>query len=290
MIQRNNSLSVLPFYTDIDEQLHRRSYAYGAVYPLYTPVGKVPQFQIIVPHSDATLTFARLYNKKGTLVSSILSNLQANGLSKFQFTDYDVIVYPHSGNGSNFSTEGQYYLSIGLSDNSVWYSDVFTAVGGNFMDNYLKIEWYDAQDLIMDNARVVYQLGTTAPFRNVVYLNTELGKPEYEFNEEGEERDGFFFPEKQISQKKYKCNILASEALCDVMRLIRLSDYVRITDRYGHTYRPDTFLMTPKWEEQGNLASVDIEFTCDTVAKKIPRPLSLVGDYNVDYNDDYFNY
>ena len=73
------------------------------------------------------------------------------------------------------------------------------------------------------------------------------------------------------------------------MRFIRLSDYVKVTDRYGNVYRADTFLITPKWEQQGNLASVELEFTCDTVAKKIPRPLSIIGDFNQDYNDDYFN-
>ena len=73
------------------------------------------------------------------------------------------------------------------------------------------------------------------------------------------------------------------------MRLIRLSDYVKITDRWGHVYRADTFLMTPQWQTQGDLASVEVEFTANTIAKKIPRPLSVVGDYNDDYNDDYFN-
>ena len=59
--------------------------------------------------------------------------------------------------------------------------------------------------------------------------------------------------------------------------------------KYGNIYRADTFLITPKWEAQGNLASVDMEFTCDTVAKKIARPVSSVGDFNEDYNESFFN-
>ena len=286
MIQRNNNLTVLPFYTTIEEQLHRRSYAYGDVYPLYTQVGYVPPFQIVVPHGDHSITAARLYTVKGSLVGSILTTLTAAGLSRKQFTDYDVIVFPSSA-GNIFSAEGQYYLVIEQSNSTTFYSDVFTAVGQ--ISPYLKIEWWDGQDLVMDASRIVYDLGTTTPFRNRLYLSTELGKPDYEFNEEGENRDGYFFPEKQISQKKYKCQFLASESLCDAMRFIRLSDYVKVTDRYGNVYRADTFLITPKWEQQGNLASVELEFTCDTVAKKIPRPLSIIGDFNQDYNDDYFN-
>lgn len=290
MIQRNSNLSVLPFYGDIDEQNHRKSYAYGEVYPLYTPVGTIPPFQIITEHEAASVTAVRLYKAGGQLVSSILSGMEGGGLQRFQFTDYDVIVYPSLAT-QLYSGEGQYYIVIETTyqtETKRYYSDIFTAVGR--VSAYLKIEWWDLTDLIMDDARVVYVLGGEQEnFRNVVYLATELGKPDYEFDEEGEERDGRFFPEKQLSQKKYRCTFLASEPLCDVMRLIRLSDYVKITDRWGHVYRADTFLMTPQWQTQGDLASVEVEFTANTIAKKIPRPLSVVGDYNDDYNDDYFN-
>lgn len=289
MIQRNNNLSVLPFYESIEEQNHRRSYAYGDIYPLYTPVGYVPAFQVVIPHGEYTFTAARLYTSDGTLKGSILSSLQAAGLARFQFTDYDVIVFP-STTGGIYTGEGQYYIVLELTVSETTYrlySDIFTAVG--MSGAYLQVEWWDVQDFLMDDSRIVYVLDSEHLFHNRLFLNTELGKPDYEYDEEGEQRDGFFFPEKQVSLKKYRCTILASEYLCDVMRFIRLSDYVKVTDRYGHIYRADTFLITPKWETQGNLASVEIEFTCDTVAKKIPRPLSQVGDFNGDYNDDYFN-
>ena len=89
---------------------------------------------------------------------------------------------------------------------------------------------------------------------------------------------------------KYKCVILAPEYLCDVMRFIRMSDYVIVKDRYGHSYRCDTFLCTPKWETQGNLASVEMEFTCETVAKKVGRGYIRLGqgdDFNDDFNNDF---
>ena len=150
------------------------------------------------------------------------------------------------------------------------YSDVFTAV--KVITNYLKIEWYDIKDLEYDGWGIVYQLGQLQ-FVNRLYLNVELGKPDYVFDEEGEQRDGYFFPEKQISEKTYKCTILAPEYLCDVMRFIRMSDSITVVDSYGRTYAVDTFLITPKWQDQGNLASVEIEFQTSTVAKKIGRAL-----------------
>ena len=122
-----------------------------------------------------------------------------------------------------------------------------------------------------------------------MYLCTELGKPEYQFEEEGENRDGYFFPEKQISEKTYRAMCLAPEYLCDVMRFIRMADYVVITDKYGRSYDCDTFLITPKWQTQGDLASVEIEFETATVVKKIGRGYTITnkGDYNNDFNNDF---
>ena len=55
------------------------------------------------------------------------------------------------------------------------------------------------------------------------------------------------------------------------MRLARMADHVKITDRYSTVYECDTFLITPKWEVQGNVASVDAEFQTNMVAKRIGR-------------------
>ena len=199
MIQRNNNLSVLPFYTAIDEQNHRRSYAYGEIYPLYVPLGYVPTFQIVIDHTEATISAARLFTSKGVLVGSVLSALVAAGLVKktFESNGYDVIVFPSLDDGIT-SAEGQYYLEIQMSDNSKLYSDIFTVVGG--IDSYLKIEWWDVEDFVMDGCRIVYPLDSSTTFKNVLWLATELGKPEYDFNEEGEQRDGYFFAELQISE------------------------------------------------------------------------------------------
>ena len=154
--------------------------------------------------------------------------------------------------------------------------------------SYLQIEWYDVENMVFDGGQIVY---TNPKYKNRLYLCTQLGKPEYVFEEEGEERDGYFFPEKQISEKTYRFIILAPEYLCDVMRIIRMSDFVTVTDNYGRVYPCDTFLITPKWQTQGNLASVEVEFQTATVIKKIGRGYITPtgGDFNNDYNNDFKN-
>lgn len=289
---QNNNLSVLPFYTSLEEQLRYKDYAYGDSYPLYTPKGCVPPFQIMIPHGSKTVTYVVLMRRgidhDTQVVGNQLSKLTAAGMVLQRYTDYDIIVYPSMQMTDIVQEEGHFYLEVFLNDGTVYFSDVFTMVGQT--SGMLCIQWYDQQDLIMSGCRLVYNtLGGAALYRNTLYLATQLGKPEYEFDEEGETRDGLFYAEKMISQKRYKCTILASEYLCDVMRFIRLSDIVTVRDQSGNFYHCNTFLMTPKWETQGNLASVEIEFTTNTVAKKIGSAVDFLAEFNDDYNNDYDN-
>ena len=289
MIQNNNNnLSVLPWYTSINEQNHRKSYAFGDIYPLFSPNKMLLPFQIMRPNRPDKLALAvHLYDKNGKQIAVLTDQMKETGLQIVQFPSmgYDVIVYPGTLPMAIDVPIGIYYARI-YDGVQFWYSDMFTVV--NDLSGYLKIEWFDVENLVFDAGTIVYQ---NPQFKNVLYLCTELGKPEYQFEEEGEDRDGYFFPEKQISEKTYRAMILAPEYLCDVMRFIRMADYVTVTDKYGRQYDCDTFLITPKWQTQGNLASVEIEFETATVVKKIGRGyiISQKGDYNNDYNNDFNN-
>lgn len=285
MIQ-NNNISVLPWYTSIEQQNHRKSYAYGTIYPLFTPKRTLLPFQIMRNTSSRDITGAQLYDKNGVLFANITTALKETGLKIVPFASlgYDVIVYPSLLPFAIDTPDGIYYARMTDGVN-VWYSEMFTIVGD--LSGYLKIEWYDVENFVFDAGQIVYQ---NPKFHNVLYLSTELGKPEYTFEEEGETRDGYFFPEKQISEKTYRCMALAPEYLCDVMRFIRMSDKVFVTDKYGRQYDCDTFLITPKWQTQGDLASVEIEFETATVAKKIGRGYITTvreGDFNNDFNNDF---
>lgn len=287
MIQ-NNNISVLPWYKSINEQNHRKSYSYGDIYPLFTPSDRLLPFQIIRPHSNNKIVSVVLYYKNGKKHSDITTYMLETGLQIVEFPQlgYDVIVYTSILPIPINQLDGIYYMTL-YDGSQTWFSEMFTVVQN--VEPYLKIEWWNIENLVFDAGQIIY---TNPIFKNRLYLCTELGKPDYEFEEEGEERDGYFFPEKQISVKTYKCTILAPEYLCDVMRFIRMADYIHITDKYGRKYKCDTFLITPKWQVQGNLASVEIEFKTNTVVKKIGRGYLInknAGDYNNDYNEDFNN-
>lgn len=282
---QNNNISVLPWYKNIGEQNHRKSYAYGAIYPLIAPANILLPFQIMRTTRSNGITSVVLFDKTGATVADITSSMIEAGLQivRFETLGYDVILYPGTLPLPINMLDGIYYMR--LSDGvQTWYSEMFTVVQD--VSGYVNVQWWGIDNLVFDAGQIVY---TNPTYKNKLYLCTELGKPEYEFEEEGQDRDGYFFPEKQISTKKYKCTILAPEYLCDVMRFIRMADYIRVRDKYGNVYNCDTFLITPKWQTQGDLASVEIEFKTDTVVKKIGRGYlaSGNGDFNYDYNNDF---
>lgn len=286
-MQQNNNTSVLPWYTDIKQQDSRKAYSFGEIYPLFAPANMLLPFQVIRDTRENGITSFKLFGKDGKLVKDLTSIINEAGLQicRFESLGYDVIVYPGNLLLSINQFDGVYYCE--MSDGvQIWWSEMFTAVQD--ISSYLKIEWWDVDNFIMESGQIVY---SNPKFKNVLYFCADLSRPEYEFEEEGEERDGYFFPEKQISQKTYKSTILATEYMCDVMRFIRMADYIRITDKYGIQYNCDSFLMTPTWQEQGNIASVEIEFKTDTVAKKIGRGYTFGtrGDYNDDFNNDFNN-
>lgn len=277
--------SVLPWYHTLEEQNSYKWWVYGKIYPLFTPAGYMLPFQIIRRHRESTtITLFEVYTDKGVLVGDFTAAINNAGIAIKQFSDYDVIVFPARLPQFGGMANGRYYGKI--SDGAeVWYSEVFTVV--NDIEPYLKIEWWDNEDFITDGGTVVY---TEPAFHNIIYLDSDIAKPEYIFEEEGETRDGYFFPSKQISEKRYRFSFLAPEYLLDVMRLIRMADYVYIWYR-GKRYAADTFLITPEWEDEGDIAVVDAEFETATVAKKLGLGYTRgpQGDYNDDYNEDYLN-
>ena len=271
----NNNTSVIPFVGALDEQSHRRSYAYGDIYPIYVPQNVFVPFQICRQTRANAVSWVRLYKADGTLVQTITQQMTEAGLYIKQYAEYgyDTIIFPAIVPMQVMSDIGQYYIS--LSDGvETWYSDIFTVVDN--IGDYLVIKWYCEEDMYYRGGVITYQ---QPKFINTLYLNTQLGKP-----------DGLLFPTKQYTEKTYKFTCLASEAMCDVMRLIRMADYIQVTDPYGNQYDVDQFLFTPTWQEQGNLASVECEFQTATIFKNIGRGVKVIygaGDFNIDFNNDY---
>lgn len=283
-----NNFSVLPFYGSIKSQYHRLPYSYGNLYKLYVSDYNFIPFQIPCPKPTSSsgyyeITKVELYDLNDKLIKDCTDIFISAGLYiyKSEFMSCWVIVFPGTSQLSLGVPHGQYYLYIGTGSGGSFYSDVFTLAD---ISDCVVVEWYDNEDLIIGNKGIAYD----GNFRNVLYLDTNIGRPDYEYEEEGETRDYRFFAEKQLSEKIYKFSFVAPEYLCDAIRLIRMSDNVTIRQGYDSPdlFECDSFTAEVEWLDQGDLASVNVEFKAGTIIKKIAPGFD---DYNGDYNVAYTN-
>lgn len=260
----------------------------GSVISVYNPifVGDTWTGMVTIPQGTSTIyvvqynkavseTNATCFNTNSipkTIKSAVLRDAKTDAkiadlaltFSYITIDSKDYIV--HKGEETaileGFTDKMYLELSDGI---DTWYSAYF-----GFCEPCMKIEWYDVEDFLFDAGAIAYSNG----YKNEMFFDAEIGMPEYEFEEEVAERNGYQFPISQISYKKYKFTILVPEEVCDVMRFIRLSDHIRISTK-NDTYEATSFLMTPTWAEQGYIAEVACEFTTDTVAKKIGKGVTI---------------
>lgn len=277
----NNNISPLPFYDNLALQNHRKDYAFGQVYPLITYKNMLLPFQVVLA-SGTFVNWVRLYNFSTGKYTDITTSIKENGLRIKSFTGFKLLKYPGTLPIVEIKHEGLYYLAISISDLGTIYSDLFTVT--NRVSDYLLLEYYNSYNFELKNGIVDF----SDNFKFRCYLNTQIGKPEYDFEEEATDRMGYTFIESQVSKKIYKFVFLAPEYLCDALRIVRLCETKKITSKL-QTYDLTAFSMEPEWEDQGDLASVECEFETDTVIANIGGYTSELagGDFNNDFNNDF---
>ena len=277
----NNNISPLPFYDNLALQNHRKDYAYGQVYPLITYKNMLLPFQVVL-RSGTSVGWVRLYNFNTGKFIDITRSMKENGLTIKSYTGFKLLKYPGTLPVIGIKYEGLYYLAISISDLGTIYSDLFTVT--NRVSDYLLIEYSNSYNFELKNGIVDF----SDNFAFKCYLNTQVGKPEYDFEEEATERMGYTFIESQVSKKIYKFTFIAPEYLCDALRIVRLCENKQITSK-SQVYDLTTFNMKPEWEDQGDLAAVECEFETDTVIANIGgyEPELAGGDFNKDYNNDF---
>lgn len=262
----NNNTSPLPFYDNIALQNHRKDYAFGSISPIIIKDGYLLPFQCIL-HSDDTLSIVEVYlneksDNKYTSID-ITDSIINNGLAIKEVSGYKILKYFGNEPIPEIDHEGLYYLIIVVQNLGPIYSEIF--VNTSNVSDCILLEYSHDENLYFDNGVIDF----SDDFKFQCYLKTQIGKPEYDFEEEATNRMGYNFIESQVSKKIYKFTIVAPEYLCDALRIVRLCANKTIIDKYAQTYSLITFSMEPEWQDQGDLASVECEFETDTVIVNI---------------------
>lgn len=249
-------LSPLRFYEDISSQAFRKSYAYNHIVPLVLPTGHIPSFQFSYIGDLISTQFVHIWSVKS---GKNIATVEPEQTNLFSFTENGhTIVMCKGFDVSSSTSEGEFYITIGK-----FCSDVFSWSGKltNNADDFIKLQYKNnSGSFRLKGGTISFEY----EFEFELYLLTELGKPEYIFEEEATKRLGYNFIESQVSKKVYKFNTIGPEYLCDAMRIIRLCDTKQLTYK-SQLYDMLSFDMDVDWQTQGDLASITCEFETDNI-------------------------
>ena len=277
------NISPLPFYENIEDQQHRKAYAFGQIYPLVIFQNSLMPFQICLPALSVPLNIklVSLQNKKQVDITAALSP----AMSVISTTSYKLMRYFGKQAISAIQQEGPYYLELAVRVdglNKVYYSEIF--ISTNNLEGRILIEYGNTENLYFKNGVVDF----SNDFKFSCYLCTQIGKPKYVFEEEAIDRFGYSFIESQVSKKVYNFTALVPEFLCDALRIVRMCNTCQITDILTNkTYDLIAFEMDTEWQEQGDLAAVNCSFETDTIITNIGGYFPEAPGFNEDFNDDY---
>lgn len=259
------------FYNSLNQQNRFRKGAGATVFKLISPNDYILPFQIRRPAGVMPITVFKYVSVEDGSEINLLTAIASFELETFPFSDFDQIVHYGSESHSAIVPEGDYYLEV--SDGvSTWYSEVISVID---FDTTLqtsscvlsKIEYWSTCD-IAD----VYFRGAKQ-YKNIVYLDLDIGKPNYPYNEEGtQDAEGNFKEDYKRLDKQYFIQGVFPEYFLDAITQLPLytgtTGTVEITTHRGITGDVDTIAVNPEWQDDyGVWAKTDILFVTEYIFK-----------------------
>lgn len=263
-----NNFSPLAFREKSQKATYKKWYAYGKEFALPFSTTELPPFQFTVvnlPVFDPSTVEVFLVNE-ATGVRG------ATGINpKFDTMDeHNAVLYVSPGSNvyAKSIEPGVYRAEFTIPGGETYVSTPICVTEGiETNTNFVKLEYWNDEKLAYPNGFVT--TGTNNDFKFQMYIPTTFFKPKYEFEEEITKRAGYKFLELQTCNKVFGFNFLAPEYICDALRLVRLSDYIRFTHD-GEYYNALNFEYNPDWQDNGYLAAIECQFETDTIIQKLP--------------------
>ena len=263
----HNNFSPLAFRKKESKATYEKWYAFGKNYAIPASANTLIPFQF----TDVNVGEIQPDSIEVVAVNQETGEGIKTGVyvSRDDMPEHGSVLYVSPGKNS-FSEalpQGTYRAEFTIGT-QVYISTPFCVIPGiETSSKYLLIEYWNDEKIAYPGGFIT--TGANNDFRYQMYVPATICKPKYEFEEELTKRAGYKFLELQTSTKVYAFTFVAPEFICDAMRLIRLSDYIRISHD-GEYYNALNFEFDVDWQEQLYLAAVDCQFETDSIIQKLP--------------------
>lgn len=263
-----NNFSPLAFREKSMKATYKKWYAYGKEFALPFSTTELPPFQFTVtnlPSFDPTTVEVSLVDESTGVRSGTGIKIKVDTMDEHNSVLY---VSPGSNVYAKSMEPGVYRAEFAIPEGEIYVSTPICVTEGiETNTNFVKLEYWNDEKLAYPNGFIT--TGTDNDFKFQMYIPTTFFKPKYEFEEEITKRAGYKFLELQTCNKVFGFNFLAPEYICDALRLVRLSDYIRFTHD-GEYYNALNFEYNPDWQDNGYLAAIECQFETDTIIQKLP--------------------
>lgn len=263
----HNNFSPLAFRKKESKATYEKWYAFGKNYAIPASANTLIPFQF----TDVNVGEVQPDSIEVVAVNQETGENIKTGVyvSRDDMPEHGSVLYVSPGKNSfrEALPQGTYRARFTI-DDQVYISTPFCVIPGiETSSKYLLIEYWNDEKIAYPDGFIT--TGANNDFRYQMYVPATICKPKYEFEEELTKRAGYKFLELQTSTKVYAFTFVAPEFICDAMRLIRLSDYIRISHD-GEYYNALNFEFDVDWQEQLYLAAVDCQFETDSIIQKLP--------------------
>ena len=264
---KQNNYGTLCWFDDVKFQHRNKWYEYDHYQPVTTWTNQIPPFQHPLNSDSSVVISFQLVNVEDNEFFEIRNEMEAAGmrLRTYAATDdypaHRLVVWPAVAKIPGQYKEGVYYAIMRTADKT-WYSEHFV-MRNHMGDDFIYLEWVHAEKYNL-YPQLGHFIDYNGNYKNFLWIKCDIGKPQWFYEEEFEDRDGFPYPVHQVKFKLNQFSIIVSEYYLDILAEIPLHDCVNIIHQ-GHTYEVDRFIMNqPTWFPQGSLAEVVLQFRYDT--------------------------
>lgn len=263
----HNNFSPLAFRKKESKATYEKWYAFGKKYAIPASANTLIPFQF----TDVNVGEVQPDSIEVVAVNQETGEGIKTGVyvSRDDMPEHGSVLYVSPGKNSfrEALPQGTYRAEFSIGT-QMYISTPFCVIPGiETSSKYLLIEYWNDEKIAYPGGFIT--TGANNDFRYQMYVPATICKPKYEFEEELTKRAGYKFLELQTSTKVYAFTFVAPEFICDAMRLIRLSDYIRISHD-GEYYNALNFEFDVDWQEQLYLAAVDCQFETDSIIQKLP--------------------
>lgn len=263
----HNNFSPLAFRKKESKATYEKWYAFGKNYAIPASANTLIPFQF----TDVNVGEVQPDSIEVVAVNQETGESIKTGVyvSRDDMPEHGSVLYVSPGKNSfrEALPQGTYRAEFSIGT-QFYISTPFCVIPGiETSSKYLLIEYWNDEKIAYPGGFIT--TGANNDFRYQMYVPATICKPKYEFEEELTKRAGYKFLELQTSTKVYAFTFVAPEFICDAMRLIRLSDYIRISHD-GEYYNALNFEFDVDWQEQLYLAAVDCQFETDSIIQKLP--------------------